>query len=489
MNIKKTIATLSACILLAGVGTFSACGSEYDIKAGQPATAAPVKITEKTEELCNKIKAQKVTGIKSEGISSATGTVKQGSKSVNIDVTTTTQAVSNALTGDFDSSSINTVKMDMGGAIISQNQYEYKFIRNFLSFSCSSTSEVTDFSKKQLTYNGTILDTYLNNLGIDGIGGATVMDTEVKPENNNALLEELLSNVSIGGAPQIDSTIKLAALTNCLTIDGKTVTFDLVNVYYAIAMQTQSLLASLTENTTLTQLLQNETVKTYIQAFTDGVSISEEYSSVLNAIKSLAPEGQTADLSAFAPKQNSTVYDYTLELLNSAEVGALLNCESTVGEIKLGDIIGVEAGGFTAVKTAILGIIPQIFTTNGIRFSSDMLAAEDQSFSLKITQAQTTLELNRKQEIESVQSAIKIKLEMVDLRAQGGIAVLNLHTEVNETQEYLNKEVQLKDISQFTTINSKTSESEKVIDIIAKAPSKQQIIAEALEKLEEIAVS
>ncbi len=236
-----------------------------------------------------------------------------------------TETASNDTTGTA-SGKINILDGDMDLVAESNTEgdkyYSYAFARDWALSIYSSEEKVTDFNGKTLQTVGNLKELISSNPIITEILG----DTD---------LGELASAVllPVTGA----SVLALGDEFDALTVNGGDYSVDVNLLVYNLLQRVNNFLKSLTNTTTIGELLAKNEVKELINAFTagmDGAAMQTMFAGLLEEFANTPVDANhtIADMFemdiksvAVAADANSTAYDYIIKVVKSNELKALIS--------------------------------------------------------------------------------------------------------------------------------------------------------------------
>ena len=233
----------------------------------------------------------------------------------------------NLADGDADISIVGT-QIDTNKEHNSYNgtTYDYNFLRDWNAFSVpasytydettdiytpSNTKPVTDFSNITLSYGGSATEGA--PLDFEALGGMSAF-----------------ANLGLG--VQNFSVLSLGNYFGGLTVKGETATVDINKMVYNLATGVNAFLAQVDENTTVGDLLKNDTVKAILSSLLNGIPAAKLVNILQTVVSAIPNIGEmltqlNIDLTKIlvAPNENETTYDYFVRIISSNELKNALN--------------------------------------------------------------------------------------------------------------------------------------------------------------------
>ncbi len=204
--------------------------------------------------------------------------------------------------------------------------YDYNFLRDWNAFSVpasytydettgiytpSNTKPVTDFSNITLSYGGSATEGV--PLDFEALGGMSAF-----------------ANLGLG--LQNFAVLSLGNYFGGLTVKGETATVDINKMAYNLATGVNAFLAQVDENTTVGDLLKNDTVKAILSSLLNGIPAAKLVNILQTVVSAIPNIGEmltqlNIDLTKIlvAPNENETTYDYFVRIISSNELKNALN--------------------------------------------------------------------------------------------------------------------------------------------------------------------
>ncbi len=248
--------------------------------------------------------------------------------------------------------------MDMivHGSSVSQEYYNYNFMRDGASYYTNSVQEITDFSNVTLTLS-----------------------------QNNMLgqLDALLAQMPEGGASadtlSVISIINLAKIYDGVTFADKKLTVNFNKVAYKLYSEVLEVIENLDDNTTVGDIIGAAPVKNLIDSLTYGTDAKEVFDELVKMLESAssaaageASQGSMVEAILAAlpqPTEGESVYAYLVRLLGSGELKMLFaqmtgaNLTKPVSELTLAEILPLfgiqQAPTMDEIKAMVKGVLDQ----------------------------------------------------------------------------------------------------------------------------------
>ena len=222
----------------------------------------------------------------------------------------------------------------------------YAFVRNWqvFTYNADEEDEVDDWSEVALYYEGNFNDYY-----------EELIDDYVSDE-----FEDLLPSITmddavgiVGYLPQVNILLlNLAAAADAVTVESGKAVIDLNKLAYNLVYELNGVLNKVSDETTASEFLRNETIAKYLSSIVNIIS-AKELEELISAYFADSPYGEMIDyiFEQITPTGSSSTYDYLVKIVESAELLIYLGNlgifegfeipETGFGNLTVGDIIKV----------------------------------------------------------------------------------------------------------------------------------------------------
>ena len=311
---KRFIALGGAIAVAAGSFALSACGGESE-----------------TQKFINE--SQEATASATYNSAAVTGTIDMsGTSPLN-------EAGATRLSIDLDGLlDIKTFDMDLNAGIEGEDgpEYGYIFMRDMQVFPSADTYAQVPADFSQVTLVPSFNELANGSIGTVGSAGAMPV------------------------AFSTDSVFALATLAesySAVTLSDDSLTLNIVSLMSAMYDDVLTMINSLTDETTISDIYANNLFVNTFNAANIVVSAEQLYTLVNLVIFSLSQDGATDAIQppAFTlpePEEGQSLYDYIGSLLGNEDLAALAGIDTPVGELKIVDLINLLAGSSGVPVTA-----------------------------------------------------------------------------------------------------------------------------------------
>ncbi|MDE5897170.1 MAG: hypothetical protein K2H43_05090 [Clostridia bacterium] len=268
---------------------------------------------------------------------------------------------------------------DTGGSEKYESR-EYVFLRNSHAFlySLEGNGTVSNFSGLSLAYLGEVsLDKMLG--GSDGYESVNSMMIKSMLEMWGIDSSNLLAMYGNSLYEANSMLVTLADAATAVSVKSGVATLDYNKFVYQLVQDAKSILNSIDDNTTISDLLKNKTVKKWIQALTSGFDNATITKAVEEILQPLLK--QQFNYTLPSPDRKDDLYSYALKLIDDASFAKrVLGVPTALGSLTvtgLLDMAGGESGMSIDMIKELLNEYTQEITADSFRITVPMGGNQD----------------------------------------------------------------------------------------------------------------